>query len=187
MATHPQHNFTVEQYLEREEQALDRHEYFNGEIFAMAGGTDEHADVCSNIIGELRYRLKGSACRVRGSDMRVRTHPSGLYSYADAVVCCAGAKSDRNTLLNPVVIVEVQSPSTRDWDRGGKFEEYRRIDSFKEYLIVAQDRRYIEHHVRGDNFWTMREYMKPGADIPLDSINVSLPLDEIYAGITLSP
>ena len=119
--------------------------------------------------------------------MRLRTHSSGLYSYADAVVCCADARSERNTLLNPVVIVEVQSPKTKDWDRGGKFEEYRRIESFKEYLIVAQGRPYVEHHVRGNHFWTMREYRELGEAVPLDSIQVHLPLAEIYLGIMFPP
>ena len=184
MATQPKHYFTVEQYLEQEEQALDRHEYFNGDIFAMAGGTDRHADISANLVACLHRLLLGGPCKVRGSDMRLRTRPSGLYSYADAVVCCANAKTENNTLLNPVVILEVQSPSTKDWDRGGKFEEYRRIDSFQEYVIVAQDRRYAEHHVRGDNFWTMREYKHLSDAIPLDTVGVILPLEEIYQGLS---
>ena len=184
MATQPKPHLTVEEYLDLEEKALDRHEYFNGEIFAMAGGTDRHADIAMNIGASLHRRLLGGSCKVRGSDMRLRTHPSGLYSYADAVVCCADGKTENNTLLNPAVIVEVQSPSTKDWNRGGKFEEYRRIESFKEYVIAAQDRPYVEHHVRGNDFWTMREYRDLSAAVPLDTIGVTLPLEEIYQGLS---
>lgn len=181
----PQHNrITVEEYLEQEEKALDRHEYFNGEVFAMAGGSANHADIAMNIGGELRYRLKGRNCKVRGSDMRIRTAPTGLYTYADVVVSCNNEQIEGNTLINPLVIVEVQSPSTKDYDRGGKFEEYRRIESFKEYLIVAQDRSYVEHHVRGNNIWTMREHASLSDEIALSSIDAVLPMREIYLGVT---
>ena len=140
MASQPPRTLiTVEAYLEQEERALDRHEYWNGEVFAMAGGSDEHADICANVVASLWSRLKGTRCKVRASDMRLRTRPSGLYSYADAVVCCADAKVEQNTLLNPIVIIEVQSPATADYDRGKKFQEYRQIPSFQEYLIIAQD------------------------------------------------
>lgn len=179
------HHFTVDEYLALEEQSPDRHEYLNGEIFAMAGGTDAHADICANIVGALWAKLKGSACKVRGSDMRLRTHVSGLYSYADAVVCCADSNLDRNTLLNPVVIVEVLSPSTENYDRGKKFVEYRRIASFQEYLVVAQDQTHVEHFVRGDGIWTMREYNSVDDVISIGSVGMHLPLAEIYSGLQL--
>lgn len=179
----------MEEYLEQERTALDRHEYLNGEIFVMAGGTPAHSAITSNVLGELYNQLRGTDCIVRNGDMRIRTSPAGLYSYADAVVSCADEKFEKDTLLNPIVIIEVLSESTKDYDRGIKFEQYRRIDSFREYLIVAQDRPYVEHHVRAngsDRSWTMREHTSLNDIIDLASIHAELRLADIYAKIAFS-
>jgi Uma2 family endonuclease len=143
VSTQPKHSTTVEDYLAAEEMALDRHEYLNGEVFAMAGASLRHELIALNLASELRSRLLGSSCRVRGSGARLRTSPDGLYSYADVVISCMPEQVDRNTLLNPVVVGEVLSASTGNYDRGAKFERYRQIPSFREYLIVAQDRMYV--------------------------------------------
>ncbi len=186
MATQPKHFITREEYFEQERTALDRHEYFNGETFAMAGGTPAHSTIISNVSGELYNQLRKSDCTLRNGDMRIRTSPAGLYSYADAVVSCADEQFENDTLLNPVVIVEVLSESTKDYDRGAKFEQYRQIPSFREYLIVAQDRPYVEHHRReevGGKIWTMREHTSLEDVITLGTINVKLRLADIYAKI----
>ena len=186
MATQPANRVSLEEYLELEGRSAERHEYWQGEMFAMAGGTFAHAALAMNAAIELgsQLRARGSQCRVLGADMRIRTGQHGLYSYADAVVCCPPEQVDGNTLLNPIVIVEVLSDSTENYDRGRKFEEYRKIPSFLEYLVIAQKKRYVEHHVRGESgVWTMREYREGEGVIALRAIDVSLLLAELYAGV----
>ena len=189
MVTQPKHFITVEEYLQQEQTALDRHEYLNGEIFVMAGSTTDHATISTNLLIEIGSQLRQSDCTVRNGDMRIRTSPAGLYSYADAVVSCADEQFEKNTLLNPIVIVEVLSESTKDYDRGMKFEQYRQIPSFREYLIVAQDRPYIEHHAREDRngkVWAMREHTNLEDVVNLETINVKLRLSDIYAKVSFS-
>lgn len=184
MATQSTPYVSVEEYLAQEDESLERHEYLNGQIFAMAGGTPAHSDIGVNILTEFRNRLRGRGCKVRGSDMRIRTDISGLFSYADAVVSCGDDLIEDNTLLNPLVIVEVLSKSTEGYDRGKKFEEYRHIKSFREYLIVAQNRPYVEHHVRADDrVWTMSEFSSLDDILRLSTLGIELPLSEIYSEI----
>jgi Uma2 family endonuclease len=187
MATQPKHLMTLEEYFKQELTALDRHEYLNGEIFAMAGGTAAHSTIIINILSELHRPLKKSDCNVYDGNMRIRTAPNGLYSYADAVVSCGEAQVERDTLLNPVVIVEVLSKSTASYDRGVKFECYRQISSFREYLVVAQDRVYVEHHTHDNKdrkIWTMCEYTSLEDTVILGTINVKLQLADIYTKVS---
>jgi len=187
MATQPKHFVTVEEYLAAEETSLDRHEYLDGEVFGMSGASPRQGQIAVNILVELGLQLRNSNCRVRNVDTRLATSPSGLYSYADVVIACNPEKFQSDTLLNPVVIVEVLSPSTGDYDRGAKFERYRQIPSFREYLIVAQDRVYVEHHVRtgapGQSVWTMREFTSSDDVINFQSVGVRLPCSLIYSDV----
>ncbi len=178
---------TVDEYLGIEEAALDRHEYRDGEVFEMPPSSPTHSLIATNVICELGLALRSAPYYVLGCNMRLRTSPTGLYAYADAVVCGKPVSVDRDTLLNPLVIVEVLSASTGDYIRGTKFERYRQIPSFREYLIVAQDRVYIEHHVRSDPSgqptWTMREFTSPEDVIIFESVGVQLPCSAIYAEV----
>ena len=187
MATQPSSQMSVEEYLEREEWSVDRHEYWHGEVFCIAGGTVAHADICANVLADTVLQLRGKkgGCRARGSDMRIRTGPNALYSYPDVVVSCPDERIEANTLLNPILIIEVLSKSTDNYDRGLKFEQYRNIPSFKEYVVIAQTRVYVEHHTQEDNHgWHMREHRQAGDVIQLASIDVSLKLADVYAGIS---
>ena len=179
MATQP--NFiTLEEYLALEQTADERHEYFNGEMFAMAGGSPEHADIAANLVREIGNRLQ-QGCRVRGADMGITT-PTGLHTYADAVVSCDPQQYDHNFLVNPLVIFEVLSESTEARDRGKKFETYRSIPSFREYFLVAQDRMYVERHIRGSSGeWTMREFKSD--DLVIETVHLTLPLALIYLNV----
>ena len=188
MATQPKHFITVEEFLEAEEKATERHEYLDGEIFTIVGASPNHALIASNIGAHMWAQLQNSPCRLRGPDMMIQTSLSGLYSYADAVVSCKPEHFEKNMLLNPIVIVEVLSPNTQDYDRGEKFQRYRSIPSFREYLIVAQDRVYVEHHIRegsGENLmWSMRERTKLEDVLSLNSVNATIPLSAVYSGVS---
>src|ERR1044072_9754283 len=134
MASHPKNYFTPEEYLEMERKADCKNEYFNGEIFAMGGASPRHVLIVTNVVSELRTQLKNRPCTVYSTDLRVRVSATGLYTYPDVIVVCGEprfADDHRDTLLNPTLIVEVLSNSTKDYDRGDKFEQYRALESFR--------------------------------------------------------
>src|SRR5258707_8863935 len=135
--------------LEREAEA--RSEYFDGEVFALAGGTRSHSLIQTNLIGELRSRLKSTDCVVYNTDLRVKVEATGLLTYPDVSVVCGEQRfldEEEDTLLNPVVVVEVLSDSTEAYDRGKKFEHYRQIPSCRGYLLVSQKEPRIEQFIR---------------------------------------
>ena len=188
MATQP--NFiTVEEYLAGEEQSDTRHEYWNGHVVAMAGGSPTHADIISNLNALIKSKIRHSGCYVRSADQRVRTNENGLYTYPDLVISCK-SKFDRTTLLNPIVLIEVLSESTEDYDRGSKFERYSKIPSFREYVCVAQDRIYVEHHVRdavNSDIWVLRrlERLSDQANLKLPCGDVNIAIEDIYDDLEL--
>jgi Uma2 family endonuclease len=187
MATAPNTPLSVTEYLQLEEAAEFRSEYIDGQMVAMAGGTLNHALISSNLVGEFRNRLLVSDCKVFGSDMRIRTSPSGIYTYADAVVGCGRLEVVDNTLTNPVLIAEVLSDSTEAYDRGRKFGWYRQIGSLRDYILVDQKRTLIEHFRKereGD--WWMRDYGSLDAGVRIDSLEITIPASEIYRGVDLS-
>ena len=135
MSAQPQPRLTPEQYLEAERAAEFRHEYYNGQIYAMSGGSYQHAQIVAGLIQELGNALKKRPCSVASNDLRLRVSPDGLYTYPDAVVICGEPKfvDDRqDTLLNPTLIVEVLSPSTEAYDRGPKAAHDRQLKSLQE-------------------------------------------------------
>src|SRR3954469_2694994 len=129
------------EYLQTERQLETKNEFFDGEIFAMAGGTSAHSLIATNLAMALGSRLKGSGCLTYNSDLRLKVEATGLFTYPDISVVCGGARfldEQEDTLLNPSVVVEVLSDSTEAYDRGKKFEHYRQIASCQEYLLVSQ-------------------------------------------------
>lgn len=190
MASQPKKRYAPEEYLALERSSEAKHEYFNGEIFAMGGASPQHVLIVTNIVIELGTELKQGPCRVYSTDLRVKVNPTGLYTYPDVVVICdvpEFSDEQKDTLSNPVLIIEVLSDSTKDYDRGGKFEQYRTIGSFAEYLLVAQDRPHVEHYVRqSDGSWVLHETNRLEDTIQLTSVPCSLPLSEIYDKIDFS-
>lgn len=190
MSTPPKTNYTPEEYLELERAAEDKSEYFNGEIYAMSGASRRHILIVTNLVRELSTQLKKRECEVYSTDMRVKVNPTGLYTYPDVIVMCGEAQfsdEQKDTLINPNVIIEVLSESTKDYDRGGKFEQYRTLESFKEYVPVAQDKPHVEHFVRQpDNRWILTETNKMEDSIELSSIACTLALAEIYDKVGLA-
>jgi Uma2 family endonuclease len=180
---------TIEDYLRLERDALDKHEFYRGEIFCMAGGSARHSLLISNATREIGNRLKGGKCRVYDSNLRVRIPASDLYTYPDALVICGQVKFDAldrrgETALNPTLLVEVLSPSTEGYDRGLKAQNYRTIESLQEYVLVAQDAAVVEtYHRQPDGSWLLRTFRGRESEARLASLGIDLPLAEIYDGI----
>lgn len=176
--------FTPEEYLAIERNAEQKSEYFAGEIFAMGGASEGHNLIVTNIVGELRQQLKNRPCRLYANDMRIKVSPTGLYTYPDVVVMCGEARFDdeqKDTLLNPTVIIEVLSKSTEAYDRGEKAEHYRKLKSLTEYFLVAQEKYHIERYARQDNDrWLLTEASDLQEVVHLSSIECELSLAEVY-------
>ncbi|MBF0202198.1 MAG: Uma2 family endonuclease [Desulfamplus sp.] len=194
--TLPQQKVTISpnEYLEIERTSEVKHEYFDGEIFAMVGASVNHNRINTNVIVELGGRLKaaGSACTVFSNDMRVKVEEAEKYTYPDVSVVCGEIELEKvkglETLLNPVVIIEILSSSTELYDRVKKFEHYQLIDSFREYILISQDRCRVESYVQGDNTnWTYTAFTNMDQVIVIESINCELPLSEIYYRVKFHP
>ncbi|CAN94031.1 hypothetical protein sce3871 [Sorangium cellulosum So ce56] len=175
--------WTYAEYLEQERASPTKHEFLNGEIFAMAGGTPEHARLCANVIAEIRAQLRGRPCVVYSADLRVRVQATGLATYPDVSVVCGRLErdiEDKDAALNPIVLVEVLSESSEAYDRGQKFAHYRRIPSLREYVLVSQHEQRIEvFHRNEDDSWTLRE-ARAGEGAHLEAVGCALSVDEIY-------
>ena len=175
-------------YLRLDAAATEKHEFYRGQMFAMAGGTYQHARIGLNVTTELAVRLRGKPCQPMNSDMRVST-PSGLNTYPDASVYChAPALTDNNrTLLNPVLIIEVLSPSTRSYDRGDKFMHYRSIPSLQDYLLIDSETVLVEHYQRiGTYEWHLHEYRHLTDAVTLASVGQTLVIACFYDGVELN-
>lgn len=175
--------WTPAEYLAWERLQLEKHEFHGGEVFAMAGASFEHNQIVANTVGELRAGLRQRPCRVCASDLRVKVPATGLYTYPDASVVCGRPELEDeqlDTLLNPVVLVEVLSSSTEDYDRGTKFTNYRTIPSLRDYVLISTDKVLVEHYTRReDSSWILRE-IKAGERFKLESVGCELAVDELY-------
>ncbi len=175
---------TPQEYLEIERAATTKSEYLDGKVFAMSGASREHNLITVNITRELSLRLQESPCETYGSDMRVKVSATGLYTYPDAVVVCDEPRfedDELDTLLNPTVIFEVLSSSTEAYDRGDKFSYYRKLESLRDYVLIAQDKRHIDHYVREPGGkWALREASNPDDVLDIGSINCVLRLSDVY-------
>ena len=169
-------------YLAREHASPEKHEYLRGEVFAMAGGTIEHARLQAAITGELRSALAGKPCNVFSSDLRLRVVETDRATYADVVVICGKverAPDDPDAALNPMVIVEVLSDSSEASDRGEKFAHYRRIPALRDYVLVSQKERRLEVYSREGERWVLSDAAAGGA-VKLSSLGVNLQVDAVY-------
>ena len=186
MSSHPRTALlSPEEYLEAERRAEIRSEYLAGEVYLMAGASREHNQIVTNLVRVLASRFVDGPCDVYSSDMRVGVSPAGSYLYPDVVVACGTPQMEdehRDTLTNPTVIVEVLSPSTEGYDQGRKWEQYRRLASLQDYVLVAQDRPRIDRYVRQgtEGLWLFSETRDPWATLSLDSIGCTLEMRDIY-------
>ncbi len=181
------HRYTWRQYLELEEESNVKHEFLDGEIFAMAGGTPEHAALAANFIGVLHSRLAGTDCRVFTSDLRVRTQRTGFGTYPDVTVICGEIRRDAedlNTAVNPRVVVEVLSESTEAFDRGQKLEHFMGVASLQEIVLVSHRERLIEVYRRQNDGEWRRVEARAGSIVRLESIACDVSVDSVYAGVS---
>lgn len=190
MSAIPKTKLTPIEYLEFERKSEERHEYFDGEIFAMSGAKRNHNKIVGNLSGLVWQHLKGKDCEFYPTDMRVFVPQTGLYTYLDLVVVCGEPQFQDDvfdTLLNPVLLIEVLSDSTESYDRGKKFQHYRSVESLREYVLVAQNEARIEKYVKtGDGFWLLSEAVGLESEIGFESIECRIRLAEVFDKIDFS-
>lgn len=188
----PRKRWTIQEYYRLENDASERHEFDDGEILAMSGGSATHALIMANVSAELHQRLRGRPCRPYSSDLRVRVAGHPRVVYPDVTVIRGKPETDPDdpaghAVLNPRVVVEVMSPSTRTYDRTVKFDAYRRIESLQEYILVEQDEPRVESFLRQeDGAWSFESAAGTDAVLRVRSLELELPLAELYAGVTFA-
>lgn len=182
-------HYTIAEYLEIEKAATDKHEYYKGEIFAMSGGKLAHNNICGNLYASLWNKLKGKPCKPYNSDTRVHIEKNTLFTYPDISVVCGDVvtlNNDDFNVLNPIILFEVLSQSTRNYDRGDKFWLYRDIPTLKEYILVDSDRMNVgAYHINDDGDWVLKEYRVLSDVLKLPAIDTSLTLADIYEGVNI--
>jgi Uma2 family endonuclease len=186
------HYYTPEEYLAFERAAKTKHEYLDGQIYAMAGGSPLHNQICFNLSGEIHPQIKGTECIGYTSDQKIRTDPMDLFSYPDLTIVCGKPifhDKHKDVILNPKVIIEVLSPSTEDHDRSQKLTRYQNIKSLSDYILITQDRPCVEHFVRqkGKRQWLYTIETEMEAEIFIASINCKLKLADIYNRLNFPP
>ena len=189
MSALPKPKYTIEEYVKLEKSSEERYEYFDGEVFAIAGGSLEHLRISKNVARHLENKLEGRPCEAFPFEMRVKVPTAPPYRYPDVTVVCGEPITEEfqglPLLVNPLLLVEVLSPTTKDYDKDGKFLAYQSIESFQEYLLVAQDRPHITRYVRqADNQWLRSDFIGLESNVEVKSLGVTLPLSEIYQAVT---
>jgi Uma2 family endonuclease len=179
--------YSPQEYLRLERMGKEKHEYHNGRIYAMAGATPNHVRVTRNVLTSLHVQLRGKSCEAFGNDQRVQVDASGLYTYPDVSVVCGEPRYDPfepDNLLNPIVLVEVLSTTTEGYDRGDKFRMYRTIPTFREYVLVAQDKAWVERYFKDeDGEWRLTSVEGLEAVLELRTLPCTLALAEVYEGV----
>jgi len=181
--------YTIEEYLEMERASDVKHEYYQGEIFAMAGASPRHNFIFSNIFREMSMQLKNSPCHPFGSDMRMHIPENKLFTYPDISIYCGDPTTtniDEDTVIQPTIIIEILLESTRDYDRGTKFNLYRDIPTLKEYVLIDTENIGVEiFRINTDNHWVLEEYKTLQQIVQLPTVGVSVSMQDIYNGTSL--
>jgi Uma2 family endonuclease len=179
----PRHRYTFAEYLDLEEIARVRHEFYAGEIYAMAGGTPEHAAMAAAVTSLLGAQLVSAACRVYSSDLRVRVTATGLATYPDVTVICGPSQRDPESpthVINPTLVVDVLSDGTSDHDRGEKLQHYQQIESLTAVVLIDHRSPIIDRWTRATAGWSCASFGS-GQVVPLEAIGCTLPVDAVYA------
>lgn len=187
MTAIPKERITLEEYFELDKNAEGRFEYHDGFAFEMSGVSIAHADIEANLMTTLKNKIASRDCKINPANVRIKVPKLPTYRYADLSALCGKRIVEQiaglDVLINPSLIVEVLSPSTAYYDRGEKFTEYKSIESFKEYLLVDQNRKFVTLYAKhNEKFWFQSEYVK-GESLKLESLECELSVDEIYQGI----
>lgn len=181
--------FTIQEYLEIEETALEKHEYYKGEIFAMSGSKVPHNAIAGNLYANLHSKLRGKKCKPYNSDQRIHIEANSLFTYPDISIVCGEIitlNNDNWNVLNPTVIIEVLSPSTKNYDRGEKFKLYRDIPTLKEYILVDSESIHIEiFRLNENNHWELEEYNQTDEYLKVKAVNENILISEIYEGVKI--
>jgi len=185
----PKYNYiSPEEYLLAERSASIKHEYYNGEIYAMSGASVQHNEIFSNVFSLLAIELKGKHCRPFGSDLRIHIPENTLYTYPDISIVCGEYQTTddaKDTITNPSVIIEILSASTKNYDRGDKFNFYRSIPTLKEYILIDSTAIGVELFSRNeDSSWHLVEFKNLNDDFFIKTIGLYVPLSEIYSNIS---
>jgi Uma2 family endonuclease len=190
MSAQPLPRVTADEYLEIDRKAEIRSEYYDGQMYAMSGGTAQHSLIRTDLLIELGPKLR-DRCRLYSGDLRVRVSPERAYVYPDIAIACEApqfADDQKDTLLNPTVIIEVLSPGTEAHDRGYKFSLYRKLESLQEYVMVSQNEPRIEVFRRQpSDQWLLTDFERLDAACRLDSIDCSIALASVYRQVTFEP
>lgn len=190
MVAYGKKTFTIEEYLDYENASPEKHEYYQGEIFAMAGASLRHNLIFSNLFTEIGIRLKGKKCKPYGSDMRTHIPENTLFTYPDISIVCGDiidSPWDKNSNTRPAVIIELLSATTKNYDRGEKFALYRDIPSLKEYILVDSESIHIEAFRLNDSArWELQEYKSIAEVLEIKAVEISVPVSDIYEGTKLT-
>lgn len=184
-----QYNFiTPEEYLAAERSATEKHEYYRGEIFAMSGASVNHNKIFRKLFLAIGHQLKGKDCQPYGSDLRIHIPMNTLYTYPDISIICGEpelADDPFDNVINPSVIIEILSKSTRNYDKGEKFTLYRDIDTLQEYILVDSEKIHIEKHIRNkDNSWQLTEFKSIENSLYINTVNMQIELRDIYESLS---
>jgi Uma2 family endonuclease len=192
MTAVPKKKYTLEEYLELDKNSEERYEYFDGEVLAMAGGSPSHARISGNIYSALQERLRRGRCEAFNSEMRIKVPAALPYRYADASVVCGEPVFDeiggQQTLVNPILIIEVLSPLTAGYDLVEKFVAYQSIRTFQEYILILQDRPHVIQYIKqAERRWLRIEIDGMKNTVTMDSAWVTLNMSELYERVDFQP
>ena len=191
MATPQPQYITEQEYLATEREAVEKHEYYKGEIFAMSGASFKHVKISSNLSGDLYNKLRNNKCSAYSSDLRIYIPKNTLYTYPDIVIVCGEPEmtdDDFDTITNPSVIIEILSKSTRDYDKGGKFTLYRDIPTLQEYILVDSEKVGVEKFVKNkDGSWQLTEYKTLNDSFVIDTTVTTFALADVYEDVLFKP
>jgi Uma2 family endonuclease len=183
-------NTSIEAYLEYERAATVKHEYYKGEVFAMSGASNRHNKIFSNLFGDIHYKLKGKKCQPYGSDMRVHIPENTLFTYPDISIFCGDIitlDKEEDSAIGPTVIIELLSPSTKNYDRGEKFKLYRDIPALKEYVLIDTEAIGVEaFHINNNGHWELMEYKLMNDVLAFPTLQIQVPLTIIYYEIKIA-
>jgi Uma2 family endonuclease len=179
-------NMSIQEYLEYERAAVVKHEYYRGEVFAMSGASNRHNKIFSNLFGDIHYKLKGKNCQPYGSDMRVHIPENTLFTYPDISIFCGDIitlDKEEDSAIGPTVIIELLSPSTKNYDRGQKFKLYRDIPTLKEYVLIDTEAIGVEvFRINNGGYWELEEYKLITDVLIFPTLQIQILLANMYEG-----